>query len=212
MPRIHPRDRILFQGDSITDCGRRNEDGKFPLGHGYVAMLAGLFAARRPDLEVEILNRGIGGDRTAELLARWQPDCLDLKPQVLSLKIGVNDVWRKNGEWNGQKHIALPEYRDHVRRLCDTAREAGVREVVLISPTTIEADNHGPLNTLLGDYVAWGREYAQTTGALWVDARTPLLHARSLQPDIPWTPDGCHPSTAGHALIAAAWFETVLSA
>ena len=210
MPRIRPGDRILFQGDSITDAGRR-DPANAPLGTGYVAHIAGRFAACRPELAIEILNRGVGGDRTAELLARWDEDCLALKPQVLSLKIGVNDVWRLKGEWNGQTHIALPEYQANVRRLCDQARGAGVRELVFISPTTIEQDNDGPLNRLLGDYVAWVAEYARASGALFVDARTPLMNARTSRPTIPWTPDGCHPSAAGHAIIAAAWYDAVMA-
>lgn len=209
---IQPGDRILFQGDSITDCGRERVDrrGAHVLGHGYVAMLAGWFQALRPDLRVDVVNRGIGGDRTAELLARWQADCLDLKPQVLSLKIGVNDVWRKLGEWNGQKHIALPEYGANVERLIDRARRGGVREVVLISPTTITHDNNSAIHDLLGAYADWVRDFAQRTGATWADARTPLLHARAARPELPWTPDGCHPSAMGHAAIAAAWWRAVM--
>lgn len=210
MAHILPGDHILFQGDSITDAGRRDPQGA-PLGNGYVAQVAGLFAARRPDLRVEILNRGVGGDRTTELLARWDADCLALKPQVLSIKIGVNDVWRKNGEWNGQRFVPLAEYQANLRRLCDLARSGGVRTLALVSPTTIEAANDGPLNQLLGDYVAWGREYAASSGAVWVEARAPLLAARTAQPAIPWTPDGCHPSTAGHALIAAAWYDALMA-
>ncbi len=209
MPLILPHDRILFQGDSITDAGRGDPQNA-PLGGGYVAQLAGMFAACRPDLAVEILNRGVSGDRTTELLARWSEDCLSLKPQVLSIKIGVNDVWRKTGEWNGQRFVPLVEYQANLRRLCELARSGGVRVLALISPTTIEAANDGPLNQLLGDYVAWGREYAASSGAVWVEARAPLLAARSAQPGIPWTPDGCHPSPAGHALIAAAWYAALM--
>lgn len=209
---IQPGDIVLFQGDSITDCGRGRvaQRGANLLGSGYVAMLAGWFQGLRPDLRVEVLNRGVGGDRTAELLARWQADCIALKPQVLSLKIGVNDVWRKLGAWNGQTHIALPEYLSNVARLIDQARAAGVREVVLISPTTIAHDNNAAINDLLGDYAAAVRDYANRIGATWVDARTPLMLARASRPDVPWTPDGCHLSTAGHGVIAAAWWRSVM--
>jgi len=93
-----PNDHILFQGDSITDIGRSG--GEKPLGNGYVAMLAGMLQARNAELKATITNRGISGNRTQELLDRWQVDCLDLKPTVLSIKIGVNDLWRKLGEWN----------------------------------------------------------------------------------------------------------------
>jgi lysophospholipase L1-like esterase len=204
---LRPRDRILFQGDSITDADRQG--GSAPLGAGYVAMVAGMLRARRPDLGLEILNRGISGDRTAELLARWRVDCLDLKPQVLSIKIGVNDLWRKLAEWNGQKHIALPEYRANLEQLCDQALRAGVRLLVLVSPTTIAQDNADPINQQLGEYAEACRAIAASRGGIYVDARGPLLSARAAVPGIPWTPDGCHPSTAGHALIASAWCQAL---
>lgn len=209
---IQPGDRILFQGDSITDCGRARDTrrGANLLGNGYVAMLGGWLQALRPDLCATVLNRGVGGDRTAELLARWQVDCVDLQPQVLSLKIGVNDVWRKLGIRDGQAYIALPEYLDNLARLVDQARAGGVRDVVLISPTSINADNHSEINGLLGDYAAAVQVYAARIGAQWVDARTPMLRARASRPEFAWTPDGCHPSTAGHAIIAAAWWQTVM--
>jgi len=207
---IRSGDRVLFQGDSITDCGRRNE-GADPLGGGYVAQIVGQLAVRRPELAVEFVNRGVSGDRTPELLARWQRDCLDLKPQVLSIKIGVNDVWRKRRTADGQGHVPLDEFQGNLRNLCDQARAGGVRTLVLVSPTTIDADPASDLNILLGTYAEWVRSYAADTKAIFVDARTPLLRARASQPTVRWTPDGCHPATSGHAVLATAWCDAVLS-
>ena len=200
-------DRILFQGDSITDCGRRESpDG---LGGGYVAMVQGILAARRPDLRVRILNRGISGDRTAELLTRWEEDCVQLKPDVLSIMIGVNDVWRKQGEWNGQKHIPLPQFRRNLVRLVEAAMSSGVRQLVLMSPTTIEKENNGPLNELLAEYDAFVRELAAAQQGIYVPARAAFLRAREQLPDVVWSADGCHPSIAGHALLAHEWLKAV---
>ncbi len=203
---LKPGDRVLFQGDSITDAGRGTPPG---LGGGYVAMVRGMLSAVRPDLHVEIVNRGVGGDRTAELLTRWSNDCLELKPQVLSIKIGVNDVWRLAGEWNGQKHIALPEFRANFMKLIEQALAAGVRQLVLVSPTTITHANVSQLNDLLGQYASVTADLARQYGAIYVPARDALLAARTTLPDVAWTGDGCHPSTSGHALIAAAWLQAV---
>jgi acyl-CoA thioesterase-1 len=208
MAQIRSGDRILFQGDSITDAGRRNLATQ-PLGTGYVAQVAGLILGRRPDLQVEILNRGISGDRSVELRARWQEDCLDLRPQVLSIMIGVNDVWRLRREWNGQKHVPLAQYQTNVHSLCDQARRIGVRDVILVSPTTIDHASVSPLNDLLGTYAAWGKTFAAEIGATWVDARSRLIAARAAHPTVRWTSDGCHPTTSGHAVIAAAWYDAV---
>ena len=197
-------DHILFQGDSITDADRGAPPG---LGNGYVAVVRGFLSALRPDLRVTIANRGISGDRTAELLARWQKDCIDLKPAVLSIKIGVNDVWRLAGEWQGQKHIPIPAFRDNYTPLLEQARTAGVRQLVLVSPTTITPDNRSPLNDLLGEYADATRELARTFDAVYVPARDALLAARENLPDFAWTRDGCHPTVAGHAVLAACWLR-----
>jgi lysophospholipase L1-like esterase len=121
----------------------------------------------------------------------------------------VNDVWRKLGEWNGQKHIPLPQFRRNLVRLVDTALSAGVRRLVLMSPTTIENENDGPLNQLLAEYDAYVRELAAAQQAVYVPARAAFLRARELFPAVQWAPDGCHPSGAGHALLAHEWLKAV---
>ena len=201
-----PNDHILFQGDSITDAGRGQPPG---LGTGYVNMVRGMLSTLHPELPVRITNRGNSGDRSAELLARWQTDCLDLKPDVLSIKVGVNDVWRKLGEWNGQKHIPLWEFCSNCTRLLEQAKSAGIRQLVLISPTTITHANVSECNDLLGEYAAATRELALAFGGIYVPAREALLAARTALPEVAWTSDGCHPTTAGHAVIASAWLKAV---
>jgi acyl-CoA thioesterase-1 len=204
---IRADDLILFQGDSITDCGRVNSaDG---LGAGYAAMVRAMITARHPHLRVRIANRGVGGDRTVELLNRWQPDCLDIRPQVLSVKIGVNDVWRLRGQWNGQSFVPFEQYCANYERLLDLAAGAGVRQFVLVSPTTIAEDNDSELSRHLDQRAAFVRELAARRGAVYVPAREVQQRAMREQANVRWTSDGCHPSAAGHALIAAAWMQAV---
>lgn len=97
-----------------------------------------------------------------------------------------------------------------MEKLCDQSLASGVRVLVIISPTSITAKNDDPINQELGAYAEAGQTIASHRGGIYVDARTSLLHARVTVPDIPWTPDGCHPSPAGHALIAAMWYKTVV--
>ena len=89
--RISSGAAILFQGDSITDAdrNRRNTDD---LGTGYVMMVAERFFANHPEVNVRFLNRGISGNRIRDLKVRWQKDCLNLKPDIVSILIGVNDT------------------------------------------------------------------------------------------------------------------------
>jgi lysophospholipase L1-like esterase len=122
----------------------------------------------------------------------------------------VNDVWRKKGEWNGQTFVPLADYQTNLKKLCERARAGGVRDIVLVSPTTIDHEATSELNVLLGTYADWVRTYAADINATYVDARSPLLAARAARPQITWTGDGCHPTASGHALIAAAWFDAVV--
>lgn len=204
---ICKNDLVLFQGDSITDTGRGDSpDG---LGGGYVAMVAGSLRARHAQLALKVVNRGIGGDRTTELLTRWQADALDLKPQVLSIKIGVNDVWRLRGEWNGQSYIPLDQYRQNYLRLLDQAKAAGIRQLVLMSPTTIADETDAEISGLLDERAACVADLARQYDAVYVPTREVQKEALRTAPDVKWTSDGCHPSIAGHALIAATWLKAV---
>ena len=90
---------ILFQGDSITDAGRNRgayyANNMQGLGSGYVFLAAAQLLANEPDQQYWIYNRGISGNKVYQLADRWQDDCLNLQPDVLSILIGVNDYWHK---------------------------------------------------------------------------------------------------------------------
>jgi lysophospholipase L1-like esterase len=196
---------LLFQGDSITDAGRRDSpDG---LGFGYVSMIAGILGADPGFKALKVLNRGISGDRTTELAARWDEDCLDLKPDALSVMVGVNDVWRLRGEWNGQSYIGPKEFRANYRALLERAKGAGIAGLILMSPTTIENEKDAELSALLDEEAGIVRELAREFGAAYVDAREEQKRVLKERPDILWTTDGCHPSLAGHAAIASTWLR-----
>ena len=90
---FQPEQTLLFIGDSITDCQRR-EAPYSPLGCGYVYFAANFLLAARPDLRLTIENRGIGGDSTRDLKWRWNRDCIALEPDIVSIMIGINDLWR----------------------------------------------------------------------------------------------------------------------
>lgn len=86
--------KILFQGDSLTDCGRARDNDKanVHLGNGYVNMICGELVASNPQAGYEVYNRGIGGNRIADLYARWIEDALNPEYDLLSMLCGVNDV------------------------------------------------------------------------------------------------------------------------
>jgi len=101
---------VLFQGDSITDAGRNRKEQKpnnaGSFGGGYALMAAAALLAEMPEKNLTIYNRGISGNKVYQLAERWKEDCLDLKPDLLSILIGVNDYWHKrNGNYDGTTEV-----------------------------------------------------------------------------------------------------------
>ena len=122
---------ILFQGDSITDCGRdRNAAGpNAGLGEGYAAMAATALLNRKGGGRLQIYNRGISGNRIVDLYARWKIDGLNLEPDVISILIGVNDTWHEFGSRNG---VEVPRYEQFYRMLLEwTVRDRPGVKLVL---------------------------------------------------------------------------------
>ena len=117
-----PGDTILFQGDSITDAKRNRELADKPnnqeaFGTGYAWMAASQMLVGRPELRLKCYNRGISGNKVYQLDERWQADCIDLKPNVLSILIGVNDIWHKlNGDYDGTVEVYENDYQALVKR------------------------------------------------------------------------------------------------
>lgn len=203
MISVNDGDVILFQGDSITDTGRvGSPDG---LGGGYVSVVNGLLGSNPSAPRAKILNRGISGDRTAELLARWKTDCEDIKPRVLSIMIGVNDVWRIVGEWNGQTYIDAVTYLGNYRKLLDRSLAAGITQLVLCSPTMIENGTDARLRGLLAERKDIVKRLASEYKAVYVPMQEHQLELLESRPDIKWTIDGCHPTVTGHVALARAW-------
>ena len=100
----------MFQGDSITDSGRNKEDNGFntsrALGSGYPLLAGAALLEKYAGLDLKIYNKGISGNKVYQLAERWDKDCLDIKPDILSILIGVNDIWHKlNGTYNGTVDI-----------------------------------------------------------------------------------------------------------
>jgi lysophospholipase L1-like esterase len=179
------------------------------LGRGYPFHLAGQLLADHASLGLSIYNRGISGNKVPDLEARWQKDSLDLKPALLSILIGVNDLWHKLGG----KYDGTPEaYRDGFASLLAKTKEAlpGVT-LVVCEPFVLRC---GAVNdTWFPEFEtrrAFAAEVAKGAGAIWVpfqEAFTAAVKAGT-EPAY-WAADGVHPSQAGHGLMAKVWREAV---
>jgi lysophospholipase L1-like esterase len=202
---------VLFIGDSITDCKRR-ELPYSPLGWGYVHFAANFLQAGRPDLNLNIENRGIGGDTTRALLFRWDVDCIKLAPDVVSLMIGINDLWYKHGESmeSQRMHVAPAEYEDNVRTLLTRTRDECGSQLVLMEPYMFCDDADNPMLAELSTYIEIVHKLADEFDAVLVPVHTnytKLLEKRSADC---WADDTVHPYEWAHAWIAQQWLNAVL--
>jgi acyl-CoA thioesterase-1 len=203
---IGDNDVVLFQGDSITDCGRDKHAGN-DLGKGYALMVAGQFQYLHPEKQVNFLNRGISGNRVVDLQQRWDEDCLELKPTVVSIYIGINDTWRK---YDRNDPTSAEQYESGFRELLTITKEKLKARLVIIEPFVlpVPADREGWREDL-DPKIQVARKLAREFGAAYVPLDGLFAQVSMQAPAAYWAPDGVHPSPAGHALIADAWLKAV---
>ena len=207
-----PNQTLLFIGDSITDCQRR-EFPFAPLGCGYVHFAANFLLAKLPHLNLNIENRGIGGNNTRDLKSRWKIDCINLKPDIVSVMIGINDLWRKYGETpeTRQRHVPPAEYETNLRQMMTHLREACGPQLILMEPFMFCDDPANPMLADLPAYIAIVRKIAGECGALLVPLHTNYMNLKDKRPAAQWADDTVHPYPWAHAWIAKQWLDTVLS-
>ena len=205
MLHLRPSDKWLFVGDSITDAGRRDDPEK--LGNGYVRLIRDYLLAKAPADAPKIVNRGVGGDESKHLAARWQEDVIAQRPAVLSVMVGVNDVWRQlDGKGPG---TTLHDYAQIMDKLlADTIAAEPKVQIVLCEPSVISPPAPAKGNAMLLPYAMAVRELAAKHGdrvACVVPMHQMCLSAERSRPGFAWWPDGVHPSSAGHMLLARTW-------
>ena len=158
-------ERWVFIGDSITDTGRREDPEGY--GNGYVSRIREQLLVDDPACPIEVLNRGVSGDTVRQLAARWQSDALDLRPDLLSVKIGVNDVWRGFGDLP-EEAVGAEEYAATLRELLASAQASGCR-LVLVTPFLVEPDRTDPMRLEVENRARIVAGLASEFGAALVD-------------------------------------------
>ena len=199
---------VLFQGDSITDCGRdrnsKEANANGALGTGYALFAAAASLAARPERALKFFNRGISGNKVPDLQQRWRADTIDLHPDVLSILIGVNDFWHKlDHGYTG----TVKDYEDQYTALLEETRNALPRTYVIVfEPFVLRC---GAVTE------RWFPEFDQRRAAAarvaahahatFVPLQTIFDRKTRSSPPEYWAADGVHPTPAGHALIAEQW-------
>lgn len=208
-------DIILFQGDSITDASRKKDNGESnnpaALGSGYAMLAAAELLHKHAGKNLKIYNRGISGNKVYQLAERWEKDALELKPNVLSILIGVNDFWHMlNGKYNG----TIKTYQDDYRKLLDQTKEKlpGVKLIIgepfAVNDIKAVTEKWFPA---FDEYRNAARNIAKEYNAVFIPYQSVFDKAQKAAPGNYWTGDGVHPSLAGAQLMAHAWLEAVKS-
>jgi acyl-CoA thioesterase-1 len=202
---LQPNDRILFTGDSITDCGRRNSEQE-PLGtSGYVLFTAARLMADFASPDLKIFNRGIGGNRMRDLLGRFDEDCLALKPTVVSIMIGINDTWRA---FDSNDPTDTSSFEADYRKMLTRIRDELKARIVLLEPWVLHVPaDRAKWRSDLNPRIDAVRRLAIEFGADLIPLDGLFAKAATEAPAEFWAADGVHPTPAGHALIAQAWLE-----
>ena len=214
---LTPHSRLLFIGDSITDAGREPMGEPAPwgtpgLGRGYVSLVESWLLATRPQDRVRVFNRGTSGNTVRDLAARWQTDVLDLKPGLVSIMIGVNDVWRQfDTPLRTEEHVLPEEYERTLEKLAArTLPGLGApSRLLLATPFFFETNRADPMRARMDEYGAIVRRLAAKHGATFVDTQAAIdavlahVHPMSLA----W--DRIHPQPAGHMILARAFLAAL---
>jgi len=210
---LNANDTILFQGDSITDANRDRKqslaNNTVCMGSGYALLAGSELLMSNPDKNLKIHNKGVSGDKVYQLAERWDVECIQLKPNVLSILIGVNDYWavKKHG-YTG----TIQTYRDDFKKLLDKTKEALPNVKIIIGePYAVigvkEVDESW--YPKFDEFRAAARELATQYDIGFIPYQAVFDKAIKSAPGGYWTVDGVHPNLAGINLMAHAWLEAV---
>lgn len=206
--------RILFQGDSITDCGRNREDF-YGLGNGYPLLIKASLGADCPG-KYEFINRGISGNRIVDLYARIKIDFINLKPDYASIYIGVNDTWHEIARENG---VDTAKFETIYSMMIDEVQAArpGIK-LMIIAPFVLEGpatcnteeipDRWERFRVDVAEKAAVSKKIAEKYNLPLMELQPVFDAACAKAPAEYWTHDGVHPTPCGHELIKRLWLET----
>ena len=203
-------DRIVFAGDSVTDMGSEQPvgEGLFDnLGTGYVRVVENLLSAFYPEIRLRITNSGVAGNSSRDLLARYQRDVVDLRPDWVSICIGINDVWRQFDCPAMAEHHVLPEeYEENIRKMILAVKDQ-VKGIFLLSPYYMEPNRQDKMRARMDEYVEICRKLAAEYACRFVDFQKMYGDYCSIRHSSSVAWDRVHPNQIGSTLMARAFLD-----
>lgn len=210
--KIGKDQKVVFIGDSITDCGRAQPvaEGLFdPLGRGYVTQLEALIGATYPERGIRLVNVGTSGHNVLNLKERWERDVINLKPDWLSICIGVNDVWRQFDIPRQKEAHVLPDvYAATLEELVKQTRPK-LKGLAMMTPFYIEPNKKDAMRARMDQYGAIVKKIAGKYDAILVDVQAAFDQALKHNHSAALAWDRIHPNQTGHMIIARAFLQGV---
>lgn len=202
--------KLVFIGDSITDAGRSRPIGEglfAALGNGYVAQVDALIQTGYAEKNIRIINVGGSGNTVVDLQNRWQTDVIDLKPNWLSVCIGINDVWRQfDSPLHIEAQVDLDTYQYTLEQLIREVHPS-LDGLVLMTPFVIEPNLSDPMRVRMDQYGAVVKRLAESTGAIFVDVQAAFDRACQHRHPMYFAWDRIHPNLAGITVISRAFLN-----
>lgn len=199
--------KILFQGDSITDCGRDREFDR-SMGTGYATNVAQSLGYDYPG-QYEFINRGIGGNRIVDVYARIKRDIINIVPDYMSLLIGVNDTWH---EFDFQNGVETDKFEKIYDMLISEIKEAlpNIKIIILEPYLMIGRATENKFNEFKADVLekaSVAKKIAAKHNLKFVPLQEKFDAMEKIVSEPYWTTDGVHPANPGHELIAREWIK-----
>jgi lysophospholipase L1-like esterase len=199
---------VLFQGDSITDCGRDQLDAT-SLGDGYASVVAKLYATLFPDTTVTFVNKGISGNRVIDLMARYEEDFKAINPDFLSILIGVNDTWRR---YDANDPTSTEQFENTYRELLTKIKKDMPNcKIMILEPFLLNSvpdraawrEDLDPKIHVVRKLAKEFADYYLPTDGIFAKAEVEQYTCQEL------AGDGVHPSALGHSIIASEYLEAL---
>lgn len=205
--------KILFTGDSVTDCGRIRE--AYPgtsesLGDGYANLISAALTAIYPEKNIMVQNTGASGDTSTLLLQRFETDVLQQTPDYLSILIGVNDVWRHFDApfYHPTDLVSLAQYCQNYQDLIQQAKPQ-VKQIFILSPFMFDSNLKDSMRKMLDQYRQVAKELAEENQLMYIDLQTPIDNYLKTQSSYILSSDRIHPNIKGHMLITSLFLNAI---
>jgi lysophospholipase L1-like esterase len=198
--------KILFQGDSVTDAGRDRSD-PHDMGNGYPRYASAMIQDSFPDTELEFVNLGIGGNRTEHLVERLETDFIEIQPDIISIMIGVNDVWH---HYSHGIETSDEQFEQNYRAVLDAIKTRTSARILMIQPFLLETVD--PAKQAYTEELARKQAIVKKLADEYADAYLPLdeiLHSQTEEEPAYYAADGVHPTPDGACFIGEAYLGAI---